>query len=814
MKRCLSIVCLACIYLTTASQPMTVVNYSPEEANDFLKKFNTKIPDSSRIDILLQLVYYNLRKDASEKADLDSAEMFINMAKEINSKQRSPNRIGSILQWEASLAIDRGDVKSGKRLAENAVKELQIVKNNEIGLAWAHMELYRSIDERNAKELSDIKNIFRTLFQRVPVMVKPEQQDSCMTELVTFYHQEMKGDLLEIKLDFLNHLIRGYKMINLKVDEFWARKEITDIKYQQGKLTEAIDELLQIAKEQKEGKYPRISFTYDLLSAFYIAGGNHDKALFYSLESIKYIDTWLDSLYLSNFYFRIAAIYSTTGSVADAINWNVRRLNYLVARKETDFIYHNIYNIASDMIKLGKPADALKFVLDKKNKIPPQADREKSLLLLALAKCYSELDKNEIAEKYCEELIKLNILRVKRKEILDDLLADKFIASFYLKTGKYDKAENFFNKVLKEQPKPRKGSDNLYTIDFHFKLDSARGNHISAIRHLQRYQQVKDSIFTVTKSKQIEDLKAKYASDQKDSLISFKEENIQLLTGQHQLQKSKLQQGAILRNISFAALGLLVIIVALLYNRYRLKQRTNEKLELQQAEIEKQNSSLHHLVNEKEWLLKEIHHRVKNNLQIVMSLLNSQSAYINNDAALTAIHDSQHRVHAMSLIHQKLYNSKNVSSINMSFYVRELVSYLRDSFDTGQRIRFDLNIELLELDVSQAVPLGLILNEAITNSIKYAFPDNRSGVISISLITTKADHYLLTISDNGIGMPVHVKDKKPGSLGMSLMAGLSEDLDGKFSIENNNGTVIRISFVHDQRVHLQDELTTSFISTN
>ena len=171
-------------------------------------------------------------------------------------------------------------------------------------------------------------------------------------------------------------------------------------------------------------------------------------------------------------------------------------------------------------------------------------------------------------------------------------------------------------------------------------------------------------------------MKIAYATEQKDSLIKFKEQNIQLLTKQDQLQKSKLQQGAILRNISFAVVALLIIIMALLYNRYQLKQRTNRKLESQQSEIAKQNLSLQHLVNEKEWLLKEIHHRVKNNLQIVMSLLNSQSAYIDNEPALTAIHDSQHRVHAMSLIHQKLYNSENVSSIDMSFYIRELVSYL------------------------------------------------------------------------------------------------------------------------------------------
>ncbi|HEU5165046.1 MAG TPA: sensor histidine kinase, partial [Chitinophagaceae bacterium] len=164
------------------------------------------------------------------------------------------------------------------------------------------------------------------------------------------------------------------------------------------------------------------------------------------------------------------------------------------------------------------------------------------------------------------------------------------------------------------------------------------------------------------------------------------------------------------------------------------------------------------------------------------------------------------------LIHQKLYGSENVSSIDISVYVRELVSYLSDSFNIGQRIRFEYALEPLEMDVSQAVPLGLILNEAITNSLKYAFPDDRAGIVSISLFNTTADNYLLCISDNGVGITANFN--KTGSLGMSLMKGLSEDLDGDFSIENNNGTIIKISFVYDQRAQRSSIVTESFVSNN
>jgi two-component sensor histidine kinase len=191
--------------------------------------------------------------------------------------------------------------------------------------------------------------------------------------------------------------------------------------------------------------------------------------------------------------------------------------------------------------------------------------------------------------------------------------------------------------------------------------------------------------------------------------------------------------------------------------------------------------------------MKEIHHRVKNNLQTVISLLNSQSAYVDNDMALSTIKSSQHRIHAMSLIHQKLYMSENISTINMPVYIKELVEYLKDSFHLKQRIRFEIKIEQLELDVVQAVPLGLIINEAVTNSIKYAFPNNQDCIISITLVSTDTNHFLLSIQDNGIGIPLEFKEKT-NSFGMSLIKGLCDDLEGTFSIENNNGTLLKLNF--------------------
>ena len=224
------------------------------------------------------------------------------------------------------------------------------------------------------------------------------------------------------------------------------------------------------------------------------------------------------------------------------------------------------------------------------------------------------------------------------------------------------------------------------------------------------------------------------------------------------------------------------------------------KLRSQQGIINQKNNSLQSLLQEKdtlleekEWLRKEIHHRVKNNLQTVVSLLESQSAFL-KDGALMAIRDSQHRVYAMSLIHQKLYQSENVSSLHMAVYVPELISYLKESFNAKQGIRFDLQIDSVILNVSQAVPLGIIMTEAISNAVKYAFPHEMLGLIYVEIKKLPTNQVLLMVSDNGIGLPKTFDILNTTSLGIKLMKGLSLDIDAVLKIESAKGTSVSLTF--------------------
>lgn len=226
----------------------------------------------------------------------------------------------------------------------------------------------------------------------------------------------------------------------------------------------------------------------------------------------------------------------------------------------------------------------------------------------------------------------------------------------------------------------------------------------------------------------------------------------------------------------------------------RVKDRTealskaNEALEEENAQRLEAESKLQSSLDEKTMLLKEIHHRVKNNLQIIASLLNLQSRYIKDESTLAAIRESQNRVKAMALVHEKLYRSEDLSRIDLNEYLKFLGTGLFQFYDARSRgIRFELDVSVVEVDIGTAIPLGLILNELISNSLKYAFPEGRTGVVAISI--RKEDHTLTAqFRDDGVGIPESVDWRETPSLGLRLVNTLVDQLNGTIELDRNAGT--------------------------
>ena len=201
-------------------------------------------------------------------------------------------------------------------------------------------------------------------------------------------------------------------------------------------------------------------------------------------------------------------------------------------------------------------------------------------------------------------------------------------------------------------------------------------------------------------------------------------------------------------------------------------------------------------LREKETLLKEIHHRVKNNMQIVCSLLNHQAQYIKDKNVIDIFTESQNRIMSMSLVHEKLYQSKDLAKIDFSDYLNELVANLIQSYvENSGKISLNMNIENIQLDIDLAIPCGLIANELVTNSIKYAFPAGRKGKIKIVFRKTDEDMLELLIGDDGIGFPLDMDFRKTGSLGLHLVTILAEhQLHGEIHLNRNEGVEFLIKF--------------------
>jgi PAS domain S-box-containing protein len=206
---------------------------------------------------------------------------------------------------------------------------------------------------------------------------------------------------------------------------------------------------------------------------------------------------------------------------------------------------------------------------------------------------------------------------------------------------------------------------------------------------------------------------------------------------------------------------------------------------------------------EKDVLLKEIHHRVKNNLQIISSLLSLQLDNINSENPAITFKESQDRIRSMALIHEKLYRSKDISHIDFAEYVHSLTAYLSHSYVTGRGITFAIDIEGISLCIDTAIPCGLIINELVTNSLKYAFRNSGTGEICIGL-TWSDGRYVLTVSDNGVGLPPGLDFRNTTSLGLQLVNTLVYQLEGTIELDSSRGTAFKIVFSENKPGSVQN----------
>ena len=727
---------------------------SRQEADSMLQELDNRKPDLERVELLLHLAQFHIFKPGEFQVDFDSAMVYINEAKVLNKALKSPDADGYLLLTESFLIREKGQRDEARKMTEKAVTILES-RTSKLYLGIAYYELAWYYDYYDDIQLP----------QKIRLV---EQSVKCFQQARNTKRKaralEMLGDLYVIN------------------DE--ESKAIVVLK----EALAAYDTL----------KHQPLQGVYVILGGAYNQEEDYGQALFYLLKALKTAHAVGDtSMQLCNINNQIGALYSAIGRPEMAVKYIEDALQTTRKYQDENTIFFLTVNLAICFEINGQPERGLEVLAS----IPESyrsslKARDKSFVEATYLRNYLSLRRYDKVPPLIQPLLAIaegRTLIPKERSIIHRL-----VATYYFRMNQYSKAR----ECLTKNHDPDIATDSNYKMGrindarLWYKLDSAQGDFRSAFNHLLFYQTKMDSILSENKVRQLQVLGVEYDVGMKENSIKQKDKEISLLTQRNRLHQANLKQASLIRNITVAATIMASIVIVLLHRQFRQKQKTNRL-------ITQKNEELQHYLREKEWLLKEIHHRVKNNLQTIMGLLGTQSRYLKNDVAIDAIRDSQRRIQSMSLIHQKLYQSKNLSAIGMVDYIHELVGSLSDSFNVSNRVRFKLDIEPIELDLTHCIPLGLILNEAINNSFKHAFQDERPGVISISLKNTRENDYLLIIKDNGPGLLPGFNVDRSDSMGMNLMRGLSAEIGAQFNLSSHKGVQVEISFTYGPEIDVE-----------
>ena len=517
-----------------------------------------------------------------------------------------------------------------------------------------------------------------------------------------------------------------------------------------------------------------LPFLNTQLGYVYERRGELDKAVEYALESMRIANKLGDTKAIALAYSDLSGLFWKQSKFSEGLKYGLKSIDLFkeVGLNSLDYNF-TLFVVGNNLHALNRPEEALLYFEDC-IKMGEQYGFYNNLsdAYIFETDLYTQLKAFGKADVAGENAIKYATLLENDFMLMRSWLS---VAKLQLAEKKYNKAISSLKTCL--QIATENFGDGYYLNDAYESLGSAyagAGDFKSAYKAFQTYDSLKNKLFTAEADERIALLHTQFNAAQQDAKIS-----------QQQAEISEQQNRQLL--ILVAVIFLVLLIILLLIN-YRTNTKKNKLLS-------KQNQ-------EKEFLLKEIHHRVKNNLGIVSSLLALQSEQLEDNSVKDAMLESQNRVNSMSMIHQRLYQGTDLAAIEMKDYFTNLGSHVLDSFGLEGSVSLACEMNAIELDVDTAVPLGLIVNELITNSLKYAFPDNREGVIAIHLSKNESALELL-IRDNGIGFD-QSKPAKGTGFGTQLINLLVMQLDGIITTDSDNGTVVNLQFPYEAPINLNN----------
>jgi two-component system, sensor histidine kinase PdtaS len=504
----------------------------------------------------------------------------------------------------------------------------------------------------------------------------------------------------------------------------------------------AIRYLLKAAKIQ-EDKFPKdLSFTYNNLGVAYFFQYNYSKALEYYKLSYSLDERHKDEKGMAGTLVNIGVVYTYLDSMPEA---------------------KQMYLKAKEVYEKQRDTAGIVSVLNNVGKIQ-----------------FSEKKFTESIATYNEAIA--YSIRLKNPEISFSTYYG--LSQNYMRTGDFPKALHYGHLSVDLASRAGARERLQYGYELLAEIYAAKNDFVNGYSYMRKYAGLRDSLVNEDMNSKITEMQTLYEIEKKDKLLA--EAALERKQADYERKESiqKMNQQHAQRNWLIVVMGVTLVMLFVLLYAYRVKQR-NAYL------LAQRNAAIQQNLEQKETMIGEIHHRVKNNLQLINSILDLQSKELTDEKALRAISDSRHRVSTMSLIHQKLYAQDNIYGIQMDEYLTQLCNGLvQSSRKENLKLNVQTSIEPIQLHIDSSIPIGLIVTEVLTNALKYAFTGRNEGTIELALHLRK-DELHIQIKDDGIGMTNAIPDPDGTSFGMKMVKSLCRQLKAEMQISENNGTCVK-----------------------
>lgn len=484
-------------------------------------------------------------------------------------------------------------------------------------------------------------------------------------------------------------------------------------------------------------------------------------------------------------YSSIGLVYRRLGDYKSAIR-NMEKaikVTYRVDSRESEILRAvTLGNIGEAYFEAENYEEAENYAiagLEQKNKLGLQASTGYNYQILAMA-AYGR-GKYDLCLRYVEEADEKFLESGNVKELSRD---NFWRAKSFFKAGDFKRASVLLTDLEIAYKQGFSKTDQADLYDLIAEVKAAQGDYKGANEYLLISRMIREEVNVKNDIKMVGEFLNFF--EEEEARLNDRIENLKNIQEKEKLElqiENDEEKKIWVYSLFLVSIICLVLIIFIIAKAYKRNKKINEELS--------------HSIDEKQILFKEVHHRVKNNFQIISSLLNLQQGIEEDERGKKVLSDAQGRIQSMSLVHELLYRKNEVKEIGFKAYTEELVGTVLHSFaGEGRTIDYKIECDDETFDLEVAVPLGLIMNEAITNAVKYAFDGRTNGSVYISLKRLNDEFFEMIIQDDGIGIPDEFIDGNKGTLGMELINILTEQLGGQVTINNDSGTRISLRFTN------------------